>query len=149
MCKSAVEDDGDAIFDVPMRFRTRELYLLAIDVMCDNPFECFPKEFINDESFLKEMIDTDWTLMEYVPEKYMTKENAYKVLQKDTYLYMNIDEEILKELSDVFEIIKTSHRDVYVIKLENGEYRFSIGCQINITKDEFINKIHHDGDEDA
>ena len=43
----------------------------------------------------------------------------------------------------ILDVIKTSHRTIYVLHEPNKEPLFSIGCQCNITKDYFIWRIYH------
>ena len=109
---------------IPKQFRCREIYMIIFKsgILIDR---------VND-------------IFKQIPDELLDKDLCFGFLKEFPNKYECVPERFLKELSDVFEIIKTSYRDVYVIKLENGEYRFSIGCQYNKSKDYIIDRIHHD-----
>ena len=48
---------------------------------------------------------------------------------------------ICKEVLDILDIIDTKVRTIYVLHEEGKEPLFSIGCQQNITKEKFIDRI--------
>ena len=69
----------------------------------------------------------------------------------------NICVAVIKQYGDALEIVKDvamitfeyhifecKNRKLYITKPENV-YLFTIGCENNITKDEFVKRIHEDG----
>ena len=46
-------------------------------------------------------------------------------------------------IKSIIDIIETSKRTVYVLHEPNKKPLFSIGCQCNITKETFINRIYN------
>ena len=48
-----------------------------------------------------------------------------------------------------YDLLYQDHcRNIYYAKID-GEYKFSIGCQVNITKEEFINRIYNDCEKEG
>lgn len=47
------------------------------------------------------------------------------------------------KIKEMFDIYDCKYRNLYVLKLDNGEYRFTIGCQDNMTKEEFLDRIYN------
>ena len=49
-----------------------------------------------------------------------------------------------KYVKSIIDIIETSRRPIYVLHEPNKKPLFSIGCQYNITKEYFIQRIHEE-----
>ena len=48
-----------------------------------------------------------------------------------------------KEVLDRIEIYETSFRTIYTFRDDDGKYKFSLGCQNNISKENFIWRIYN------
>lgn len=48
------------------------------------------------------------------------------------------------KIKEVLDIYDCRYRKLYVSKLGNDECRFSIGCQANITKEQFLDRIYNE-----
>ena len=48
-----------------------------------------------------------------------------------------------KEVLDRIEIYETSFRTIYAFRDDDGKYKFSLGCQNNISKENFIWRIYN------
>ena len=46
-------------------------------------------------------------------------------------------------IKSIMDVIETSHRTIYVLHEPNKEPLFSVGCQYNITKEYFIERIYN------
>ena len=46
-------------------------------------------------------------------------------------------------IKSIMDVLKTSHRTIYVLHEPNKEPLFSVGCQYNITKEYFIDRIYN------
>lgn len=48
------------------------------------------------------------------------------------------------EIESMVTSYKCKYRELYVLKLETGEFKFSIACQVNMSKQQFIDRIYNE-----
>lgn len=126
MCVAAVEDDGNAICYVPVKYRTQEIYTLA----CQSNGRALwhvPEEFVTRE-LCESAVLSDGTSIKYVPEEYKTRElyilaaqNNPEVLQDAPSQFLDLDF-FLKVIDKCGEtVIKLLPKD-----FKNNDFYFSL-----------------------
>ena len=69
-----------------------------------------------------------------------------KLCEKATDYLINNPIEMYKITNNIY-VFKTTGRDV-VCEYKDNQWHYSLGCQYNITKDVFIDRIYNDGEGD-
>ena len=87
-----------------------------------------------------EAVSKNGLLIQYINNP--SEDVQLKAVREDAYSieYINNPSEYIKSIID---IIKTSKRHIYVLHEPNKEPLFTIGCQYNITKETFIDRIYN------
>ena len=91
------------------------------------------------EEIILEALREDGHAIKYIDNP--SEEVQLEAVRKNGYyiLYIKNPSSYIKSIVDVIE---TSHRTIYVLHEPNKEPLFSIGCQKNITKEYFIERIY-------
>ena len=96
----------------------------------DNPSETVQIEAVKQDGYSIKFIDNPSETFQIEA----VKQNGCSIKYID-----NPSEQVKNNV----DVIETSHRPIYVNKLDPNDIKFSIGCQKNITKDFFIWRIYN------
>ena len=136
-CLLMVKKDGWALQYVPEKLIDREICLIAIKKN-GWALQYVPKELIDREMCLEAVKNDGWALY-YVPEELKDKEICYEAVKNTGDALRFVPEGMLSDS----KIIICKNRSLYINKI-NREWRFTIGCQNNISKEEFIERIYEE-----
>ena len=116
----------------------------------ENPSEEIQLEAVKQNVYAIEYISnpSEEVQLEVVKQRYpYAVENIKtKLCEKATDYLINNPIEMYKMTNNIY-VFKTTGRDV-VCEYKDNQWHYSLGCQYNITKDVFIDRIYNDGEGD-
>ena len=92
------------------------------------------------EKIQLEAVRQYWNAIHFIDNP--SDEVQLEAVRQDAYAikFINNPSDYIKS---IIYVLETTHRKVYVLHEPNKEPLFSIGCQSNITKEYFINRIYN------
>ena len=122
---------------------------LAIQYISD-PSEEVQLEAVKQNGYAIEYISdpSEEVQLEAVKQRYtyVVENIKTKLCEKATDYLINNPIEMYKITNNIY-VFKTTGRDV-VCEYKDNQWHYSLGCQYNITKDVFIDRIYNDGEGD-
>ncbi|ENY8693094.1 TPA: DUF4116 domain-containing protein [Clostridioides difficile] len=138
ICIEAVRQTGSALRYV--KNQTKEICLIAVK---ENPYSIVYMKNQTPELCLI-AVKQNGLALKFIIEQ--TDEICREALKQNKYAIRYVkDKDKYEKIFDIRYLKKQKDVNEVIAIKENGKWLFTIGCQRNITKDEFIRRIYNKG----